>query len=102
MTGEPLPLTASYSHLFRGVRLSLQRARVAGPLGPADVRLAFSDGVEVAGELLATSADGDLVLSVPDYRTAAGQAIEAAWWPVLEVADDDPELLTLRLGARIV
>ncbi|MFT3861680.1 hypothetical protein [Micropruina sp.] len=102
MSAGPLPLTSSYSHLFRGVRLSVPRAAVALPLGPADVRLAFSDGIEVAGELLATSADADLVLSISGYRTAAGQTIDAALWPVSEVADDaDPELLTLRLGQRI-
>lgn len=102
MTDRPLPLTAGYSHLFRGIRLSLPRAGVTGPLRPAAARLAFSDGVEVAAELLA-AADGELLLSVPAYRTAAGNGIDAALWPVLDVADNtDPGLLTMRLGPRLV
>ncbi len=101
MTGRPLPLTASHSHLFRGARLRVSRSAVTLPLRPADVRLAFSDGVEVAGELVETG-DGDALLSLPGYRTAAGASIGAAHWPVLEVADDtDPEYLSLRLGPRI-
>ncbi|MFT4218504.1 MAG: hypothetical protein QM619_15155 [Micropruina sp.] len=100
MTGRPLPLTAGYSHLFRGIRLSAPR--VGLPLRPGGVRLAFSDGVEVAGELLATTED-DLILSVPSYPTAAGTTVDAALWPVLDVEDGaDPQLVTLRLGPRIV
>lgn len=102
MTGHPVPLTASHSHLFRGTRLSAERSALPLPLRPTDVRLAFSDGVEVAGELV-ESGDGELLLSLPDYRTAAGQSIVAALWPVLEVAGGaDPGSITVRLGQRII
>ncbi|MFT4296691.1 MAG: hypothetical protein QM582_14905 [Micropruina sp.] len=102
MTGVPVPLTAAYSHLFRGVRLSLPREGVDLPLGPGAVRLAFSDGVEVDAELLAT-AEESLVLSVPSYRTSAGHAVDAALWPVLDVTDGaDADQLSVRLGPRIV
>ena len=101
MTGHPVPLTASHSHLFRGARLRTSRSALALPLRPADVRLAFSDGVELPGELVETG-DGDALLSLPGYRTAAGASIGAALWPVLEVTDDaDPAYLNLRLGPRI-
>ena len=101
MTDRPLPLTASHSHLFRGARLRARRPALEVPLRPADVRLAFSDGVEVTGELVGTG-DGDVLLSLPGYRTAAGASIGAALWPVLEVADDtDPGYLSLRFGPRL-
>lgn len=101
MAEHPLPLTASHSHLFRGSRLSAERSRVSLPLEPQPVRLAFSDGVEVSAELLAA---GDaLLLSVPSYRTSAGAVLDAALWPITQVDESsDAELVTLRLGARIV
>ncbi len=99
VTEGPLPLTASHSHLFRGTRLSVERARAT--LQPGPVRVAFSDGVEVSAERLAA---GDaLLLSVPSYRTSAGAVLDAALWPITQVDESsDAELVTLRLGARIV
>ena len=102
MADRPLPLTTAYSHLFRGARLSADRARVGLPLEPCAVRVAFSDGVEVPAELLAAGDDA-LLLSVPSHRTSAGTTLEAALWPIAAVADAaDGDLVTLRLGPRIV
>ena len=100
MTTDPLPLTAGYSHLFRGVRLSLPDG-FTPPLRPGDVRLAFSDGVELSAALL-TGRDGELLLATPAYRTAAGNDVGAGLWPVRDVtggADSGP--LTVRLGPRL-
>lgn len=102
MAEGPLPLTASHSHLFRGARLSLDRSRVDLPLEPCAVRVAFSDGVEVPAELLATAGGDALLLSVPSYRTSAGNTLEAALWPIASVdAATDADQVTLRLGPRI-
>ncbi len=100
MTADPLPLTAGYSHLFRGIRLTLPDG-FAPPLRPCDVRLAFSDGVELAAELL-TGGDGELLLATPAYRTAAGNDVEGGLWPVQDVADGtDSDPVTVRLGPRL-
>ena len=100
MIEQPLPPTAGYSHLFRGIRLSLPHG-LAPPLRPCEVRLAFSDGVELAAELL-TARDGELLLATPAYRTAAGSDVGPGLWPVREVADSaDSGQLTLRLGPRV-
>lgn len=101
MADDPLPLTASYSHLFRGVRLSVVRSGVGLPLGPCAARVAFSDGVEVPAELLA-AADGALLLSVPGYRTSAGTTLDAALWPIASVDETDADRITVRLGPRLV
>lgn len=100
MADRPLPLTTAYSHLFRGARLSADRARVGLPLEPCAVRVAFSDGVEVPAELLAGTG-GDLLLSVPSYRTSAGTTLDAALWPIASVDDGDAGLITVRLGPRL-
>ena len=101
MAERPIPLTASHSHLFRGARVGIERSSVRLPLGPAPVRVGFSDGVEVSAELLA---HGDtLLLAMPSYRTSAGTVVDAALWPIAGVDDTtDAESLTVRLGARVV
>lgn len=101
MADRPLPLTASHSHLFRGARLSVERSSVGLPLQPCAVRVAFSDGVEVPADLLA-GADDARLLSVPGYRTSAGNTLDAALWPIASVDDSDADLIILRLGHRIV
>jgi len=82
---------ATHSHLFPGARVDLG----GGSGAASELRLRFSDGVEVDAELVELDG-GDLALAVPGYVTAAGTAIHARVW-LVRLADDAPSrTLTVR------
>ncbi|MFT4165861.1 MAG: hypothetical protein QM650_11525 [Microlunatus sp.] len=101
-------LSAAYSHLFRGVRVTVEELDPTEPLGAARARLAFSDGIEVDAELLESDTAGNLALAVPAYETATGHPVAAAVWPVVEIgtarsgSGENAERLCLKLGQRVV
>lgn len=103
----PVWLSVAYSHLFRGVKVTVEPETTL-PLGAAAARLVFSDGIEVGAELLEAGAAGSMALAVPAYETATGHPVAAAVWPVAEIGSaksdlgDDTERLFLKLGQRVV
>jgi hypothetical protein len=91
----------SHSHLFRGARLTANEAGMSLPLRACQLWLTFSDGIEVQAELLTGHGAGEVVLSVPTYRTAAGHQIKQAIWPVIVSGNETPHRLILKLGQRL-
>jgi hypothetical protein len=70
-----------YSHAFHGGRIGVHDDGQPGPTCTVE----FSDGSAVIGQY--ASEGEDLILSVPEYRTAKGTTVRARTWKIAGSSD---------------
>gem|GEM_PF-4283560 len=96
--------TASHSHLFAGATIAVEGASGLVDGGtltePIGLRITFADGATANAELLVQVDTDEAAVEVDAYVTAAGTALPARTWRIVNAARRD-SVAELRVGRRL-